>query len=378
VTADGEARGWGWVAHLRGGGTTPWTAWQSAAPVPERRGRFLPGAQQLELLRRLNLAGRPAPALVDRVLAASAPGRGRPDLGLVGVLEESRFGPPPVDPADLPAAELVRVATSLIAEDVVAAGDPRPPRRPRLLRRRYQLLGDPDLVRPVREAMAARGRPPGGRPSVVVVVGTDLASMLVHLWTARAFGAGVRPWAPWLRAEVRRPPSRLDLATVAEEWARRVGPARVHVVLDDPRHAARLSGARRVRTRPVELSADATELARRTGPVVGSLVSPERRTRLMWHRLRPVLAADDGPPLVVPDRHRERLLRQTEDLRRRLERGDYAVHGDLPDPTGRPGVTAPDEDRVLALAMRLLLEAPLHRAADAERTAPTTEAGEDT
>jgi len=77
----GRARAWAWVAHLRSGGTTPWRAW-TAADAPDRDrfargGRYLPGAQQLELLRRLNAAGRPTASLVDRVLNASAPGRGR-------------------------------------------------------------------------------------------------------------------------------------------------------------------------------------------------------------------------------------------------------------------------------------------------------------
>ena len=56
----GEQRAWGWVAHLRDGGTTPWQAWKGQG---ESRGRYLPGAQQLELLRRLNQAGRPSAAL---------------------------------------------------------------------------------------------------------------------------------------------------------------------------------------------------------------------------------------------------------------------------------------------------------------------------
>jgi hypothetical protein len=38
----GAARAWGWVAHLRAGGTTPWLAWTDAAPAT---GRVLPGAQ---------------------------------------------------------------------------------------------------------------------------------------------------------------------------------------------------------------------------------------------------------------------------------------------------------------------------------------------
>jgi hypothetical protein len=248
----------------------------------------------------------------------------------------------------------------LLAENIVAAGDPPPP-RVRLVRRRYRVLGDPELARPLREALIATGRPPGGRSATVVVLGTGLDRMLAHLWTARSFGAGVRPWPDHLAAEVRRPTlaRRIDLADLAQAWAGRVGSGRVHVVLDDPRLAARLAGRRRPVPDLAELSADAVELARRTAPVVGTLVSPERRSLLMWHRFRPTLAAHPGPPLRVPPAHHPWLVERTEDLRRRLAAGGYAVHGDLPGPSGRPGVTAPDEDGVLALALRVLLGPPI-------------------
>lgn len=360
-----EARAWGWVAHLRDGGTTPWSEWGSLAGADEQSGRYLPGAQQLELLRRLNQRRLPPPELAERVLGASAPGRGRPDLGLVGVLPESGFGPPPVDPGDLPADELVRVATALIAEDVVAAGDPLEPRTPRLLRRRYRLVGDPDVAEVARDALVADGRPPGGRRATVVVVGTDLFSMLVHSWTARSLGAGVRPWPEWLAAQIRRgrPPERVDLAALAEKWSQRVGSSRVHVVIDDPRRAVRLAGRRRRVTPAPPLSADAVELARRTAPVVGTLVTPERRSALMRHRLRPVLAAYPGPQLRIPPRAKAHLVRQTADLRRRLAAGDYAVHGALPEPPAQLSdeswVFAPSEERVLALAMQVLLGPPI-------------------
>ena len=71
-----ERRAWGWVQHLRHGGTTPWAEWTRTA---DPAGAVVPGAQQLELLRHLNQAGTPTPRLVDRVLEASAPGRGLPD-----------------------------------------------------------------------------------------------------------------------------------------------------------------------------------------------------------------------------------------------------------------------------------------------------------
>jgi hypothetical protein len=359
---DDEARAWGWVAHLRDGGTTPWSGWGSAAGADEQSGRYLPGAQQLELLRRINCRQLPSPELADRVLSASAPGRGRPDLGLAGVLPASAFGPPPTDPGALPADELVRVATALIAEDTVAAGDPLEARTPRLLRRRYRVIGDPELAGPLRDALVHDGRPPGGRRATVVVAGTDLGSMLVHVWTARCLGAGVRAWPEWLAAEVRRSGllGRVDLAALAQGWCPRVGSGRVHVVLDDPRLAARLAGGRRRRAVTVPpLSADAVELARRTAPVVGMLVAPERRTALMWHRLRPVLAARPGPGLRVAPGHEAWLRDHTRRLRDRLAAGDYAVHGSLPGPTVRDGVSVPDDDRVLELAIGVLLGPPI-------------------
>jgi hypothetical protein len=371
----GVARAWGWVAHLRTGGTTPWARWQEPAPDADQGGRFLPGAQQLELLRRLNVAGPPSAGLAARVLTASAPGRGLPDLGLEGVLPPSSFGSPPVDPSDLAPEELVRVATALLAEDVVAAGDPDGPSRVKLLRRRYRMLGDPELARPIREALIAAGHPPGGPSATVVVLGTGLDRMLAHEWTARSFGAGVRPWREYVAGERRRTSlsRRFDLAAVAQHWSGRVGPGRVHVVVDDTRLAARLAGRRRPVPDQTELSADAVELARRTAPVVGTLVTPERRSRLMWHRFRPMLAAHPGPPLLVPARHHAWLAGCTADLRRRLSAGGYAVHGDLPEPSVRPGVTAPDEEGVLALAMRMLLGSPTATPVDPDSASATGE-----
>jgi hypothetical protein len=362
----GEVRAWGWVNHLRSGGTTPWSAWHEPASHAEQAGRYLPGAQQLELLRRLNERRVPQPELVERVLTASAPGRGRPDLALIGVLDDVRFGPPPVDPSELRPDELVRVAISLIAEDVVAAGPPVQPRPARRFRRRYRVLGDPDLARQLRESLIADGRPPGGPSPTVVVVADDVEALIAHAFTARCFGSAVRPWREWLAGVTRKSslPPRLDPANVARTWSRHVGPSRVHVVLGDPAVAARLAGLRSAAPAPDELSAHAVELARRTAFAVGTLVPPEQRSRLMWQRLRPTLARYGGPPLRVPERYDAWLVDRTEDVRQRLAEGDYAVHGQLPDPGDRPGVTAPDDERVLTLAMQVLLGPPIGAAAD--------------
>ena len=52
----GRGRAWGWVAALRSGATTPWLDWpEDGSGEGEALGAELPGAQQLALLRRLNL-----------------------------------------------------------------------------------------------------------------------------------------------------------------------------------------------------------------------------------------------------------------------------------------------------------------------------------
>ncbi|MBO0842803.1 MAG: hypothetical protein J2O46_06435, partial [Nocardioides sp.] len=73
------SRGWGWAAHLRAGGSTPWAEWSEPAEMtrPPRGVRRLPGAEVLELLRRLNESGQVSQELVERILTTTAPGRGR-------------------------------------------------------------------------------------------------------------------------------------------------------------------------------------------------------------------------------------------------------------------------------------------------------------
>jgi hypothetical protein len=354
----GVRRAWGWTAHLLEGGTTPWHDWtEEGAP----RGRYLPGAQQLELLRRLNATGRPGAGLAGRVLDASAPGRGRPDLELEGAVERLAFGPPPVDPAHLPDDELIRVAANVLAEDVVAAGlpDQRHHARPRLWRTKYRLVGDPVLADPMRAALVAQGRPPGGRGSTVLVLGTDAGTMLTHAWTAGSLADGAPAWRDWLagRARGRALPRRVDLLRTARAWAERVGPERVRVVLDAA-EVPRLVGVRRPLPGPHPLSADATDLARRVGQVLGLLASPGRKRALVHQALLPRLVAVGGPPLVVPPEHADWLHARAVRVRDGLLRAGYAVHGD-PDrllPVERAGVPEPSDAGVLALAMRLLLE----------------------
>ncbi len=352
----GEPRAWGWVDHLRAGGTTPWSAWTGTA---EPSGRAVPGAQQLELLRRLNEVGTPSAVLVERVLATSAPGRGQPDLELVGAAHDSRFGPPPVDPAAVPVRELLRVATALIAEDLVAAGVPDPPRpgTVRPWRTRYRLVGDPELADPVRTALVARGRPPGGRMPKVLVLGASVDRMLADAWTRRAFDFGAPGWRTWLEQVTRhdRLPGRIDVLAQARSWSARAGRSRVHVVLD-PAELPALLGVRRVPDAPAP-AAEVPDLARRVATVLGLHVPAGQRAALLRHRLRPLLAGSAGEPLVLPEEHHDWARAQAQRVADGLRRAGYAVHGDPHSllPADRSGSRAPDGAETLRLAMRLVL-----------------------
>ena len=353
----GLDRAWGWVEHLRAGGTTEWRHWAGTSAT---HGRAVPGAQQLELLRRVNLVARPDDRLAGRILAASAPGRGRPDLELVGASEESPFGARPVDPADLGDHELLRVAAHLIAEDVVATGlPPEPePAMPRPWRRRYRLVGDPLVSDPVRRDLLARGHGPRPRGDIVVVA-ADLDRMLADTWTVRCFGQGAAPWPDWVHSwrKRRRLPPRIDLARVAATWAGRRGPERVHLVLDTAALPARV-GVRRLVV-PRTPSADAAELARRVAAMLGLMVTPPVRGALMRRTLWPRLATAPGEPVGVPEEHRGWVTGRAAAMARELRRAGYPVHGDLealvPPPAREPAL--PSTAGALALAVRTLLEA---------------------
>ena len=354
----GARRAWGWVHHLRDGGTVPWLEWTVEG---EPGGLALPGAQQLELLRRLNTAGAVPPSLATRVLETSAPGRGQPDLELVGAVDARPFGPRPVDPAGLPAGELLRVSTSLLADDLVATGLPEPARRPltRPWRSRYRLAGDPVLADPRRADLVARVRPPGGRGSAVLVLGTDLGQMLVDAWTARALGYGAPSWREFLAAAERGGgvPPKADLLRTSRAWAGRVGVDRVRVVLDLDALPRLVRVRRPLATAPV-VSADAVELGRRVGQVTGLLVVPAERRALLRQTFLPRLAGLPGEPLVLPPRHVGWARERARAMRDGLLDDGYAVHGD-PDgllPVDRPGVPRPTDAGVLALSLRLLLE----------------------
>ncbi|MET1060972.1 MAG: hypothetical protein ABWX84_15325 [Nocardioides sp.] len=359
----GAERGWAWVDHLRAGGSTPWHDFEGTSDAPRAGARLLPGAIQLEVARRLNaLGGRDDTAhrdLVEAVLTASAPGRGQPDLELVGIHDGSPFGPPPVDPADLPAEELVRMAVGVLADRALARPAPsavEPRRLPVPWRRGLHLVGDPVLAEHSRDALRAAGRRPGLRSPVVVLHADDLPGMLADVWTWRVQHGVTPSWTWWLGHWAGRDelPPRVDLTAVAADWAARVGRDRVRLVVGTP-PAALLGASPGPRPRP--LSADAVELLTRVNGVLRVLVTPERHQRLLAQVLVPLLAEERGARPAVPPRRRAWVRGRAERLVEELSRAGYPVHGDLASllPGNGEESDATTAAGVLDVALRALL-----------------------
>jgi len=358
VTDGATARAWGWLAHLRDGGTTRWREWSGSA---EPAARVLPGTQQLELVRRLNLAGRPSGHLVERVLGADPPRRSRPSLPLRDAAEPPGHGPQPVDPDDVRARELLDLVAVVLSHELAGRQPPAPPagiRRP--WAHHYRLDGDPEVARRVRRHLSARGRPPSTRPGRLVVVGTDVGTMLADLWTHTALGEGAAPWHIWWRRTTARDrlPGRIDLERIVARGL--AAPrARSVVLVTDPARAAAPAGFHGPLADHRPLAATAVDVGRRVVAELRPLVPPDVRRALVSELLRPRLAAVDGPPPVVPTRHRAWTDAQATRLVAGLERdaGRYPVSGSLELllPGDRPGAEVIRPRDSLATGIGLLL-----------------------
>ncbi len=358
MTGSADARAWGWVAHLRSGGTTPWREWSGTA---EPAAPVLPGAQQLELARRLNLAGGPTRGLVDRVLAADPPRRSRPALPLPHDDAVPHHGPRPTDPAGVRPAELLDLVAVVIAHDLARRTPPEPPAgRRRPWAARYRLHGDPELGRTLRRHLVAHGHPPTSRSGRLVVVGTDVGTMLTDLWTHRALGEGVSPWREWWRETTGRDglPARIDLERLVAEGLEQSGVVEVHLVTD-PARAARAAGLRTPLPPQPTLAATAVDLGRRVVAALRPAVTPPVRRALVSELLRPRLAGVEGPPPVVPTSHRAWTDAQATRLVAGLasNAGRYPVSGSLELllPGDRPGAEAVRPSDTLAAGIGLLL-----------------------
>lgn len=322
MTVDPHAKAWGWVAHLIDGGVTPWSSYagRDAAAAGER----LPGAQQLELLRRVNQATGGRSRGAGSIIRASLAGRGQPEQGLVG-LDDVRPG---VEPSRLPDGELLRVAASALADALIVGGLPEPEEAPpaRRRRRHFTLVGDPWVAIPLRHELTQAGYPPGGPRSHTYVVGGRFDQLVVNAWSAACFDNGPAPWETWLAkwAERDRPPARVDLVKIAGRHRPRA--RSVDLVLD-PELLRGLVGVRRPLTVPAPISVHALEMARRVAVVLGGLVSAEERKVLLRARLLPALSAVAGPRLALPQQQMPWAISQSQRMRRELTEAGYPVHG---------------------------------------------------
>lgn len=377
----GELRAWGWVDALRAGGTVGWTDWTepaaAGAATTTRPGR-LPGAQQLALLLKLNrqaaATSRSIPVgLADRVLVAGAAGRGRADLALEGV-DVTGFGPRPVDPERLDAAELLRVAAGLLADDVAIHPVPqrstvdrarRASHRWRRLVQPFVVVGSPLRADAARADLGVQGHPSGGRRPTAYLLAPDLATLLVDAWTVRSFDQGGAPWGRFVSSSAGSGglPPRADLPGMARSAAQRYGASRVVVVTDldalaDALGVPSIAG-------PVRLGADAVDLVRRVGDPLGLLVDHDRRPELLQSALLGRLEGRGGPSPTVPTRWSGWLAAQAERARHDLAAAGYPVLGDLDAllPPAQPThAVGPVDDEVLALALDLLLDPIVERA----------------
>lgn len=385
-----------WVEHLRGAGTTPWRQWAaggSASPPADRgagptarsgglvgSAERLPGAAQLELVRRLArrhaqdpLPGLDFAALADRVLARPGPGRGRPDLPLAWPVDGSTprsYGAPPVDPGTIPPTELVRVGVGVLADLLVEA----PPGRRTRRRRRpfspsFHLAGAPVSVRQLRGALVSDGRVPGGRKPVVLVLTAPLDDALQQAWATRAARGSEARWATYVlrRARTDRLPPAADASRAADRWVQRVGADRVHVLVgrhDDPavrRTAAEILGVRVPTAVPTTGPSTPAEVdvVRRLNAVL-MVRLPGRRHRTVLRRGLPGLF--DGsphPPLALPEASRTWAHGHAARIAEALAAGGYAVHGDLAEVTSlrTDTVARPQPGRVLDATLTACLRA---------------------
>ena len=330
------------------------------AGTAEPAGAVLPGAQQLELARRVNPVGRPSADLLERLLASTRPAARGPHCRCPAGPPCPTTAPVRSDPDRLGAEELLDLVAVVLAQEV-AQQRPEPPpagtRRP--WAPRYRLDGDPELGRELRRHLTAHGRPPSARPGRLVVLGTDAGTMLADLWTHRALGEGVAPWDLWWRRTTSRDrlPGRLDLAAIAARGLER-GDVGVRVVTD-PAAAPRAAGLRRPLPDRRPLAATAVDLGRRVVAELRPAVPADARRLLASEVLRPRLASVAGPPPVLPAAHRAWTQAHAERMVVGLERyaDRYPVSGSLGLllPGDRPGAEAIRPRDTLATGIGLLL-----------------------
>jgi len=337
--SDYEAAAWSWVDHLSHGGTTPWTAWRPPpGEAPKPRDTPLPGAAQLEFVRRCALAAPSASdlsQLAELVLSRTGPGRGQPELPLPWPDRRTGVGPPPRDPATLPLGELARVGTGVLAELLLADDSPAPPppnrRHRRLWSKPFHLEGAPVTVEACRTVLAAAGHLERGDRPEVVLVARPLDRHLFEVWSSRvARGAPVR-WDRFVsrcQARDELPPS-ADLVGIARHWRNVVGPERVHLLVDPMHPVAAVSQLLDVRTAdalPPSPGATGVDVLRRVNGVL-AIRTDEARRAAARARMLPLLGSSGV--VSVPEEQRAWVAAKAVELADALAADGYADREDL-------------------------------------------------
>lgn len=370
----------GWAQHLRSGGTTPWSVWLEREPEAGQPLDPLPDAPHLELVRRLTLAaGGPVDGLPDRVLAIPSPGRGRVDVPLHWATGPQRFGSPAVDPAVLPAEDLVRLATGVLVHLLPGLPSPAeiPPdgRLPWPWRRRFRLHGPPGTAAAVRSVLRDQGLVETGWRAPQVVLALPIEVMMAEQWTAAVRQGGILRWSTFWRRAVREDalPEPLDVLALARRLA--AGRDPVHVVVGREPQQVLETAVALLDARPAVAGTTAdptgTDLLRRVNRLATLVHGADRAPALVAGLV--ALLDDLLEELLeeLPDRPGRRPVpmpsvpppalawatRQAARTAEALQQAGYPVHGDPADLTlSGPVATAPlDPDHTLDLALAACL-----------------------
>lgn len=257
----------------------------------------------------------------------------------------------------------LRLASGVLAEELLRHDPgpaPTPGRAPKGPRRGLLVLGAPSMVAATR---AANGLPElrPRHPGAVIVLARPLDEAIADVWASQVWQGMNRTWGGMtatLAARDRIPPQ-ADAAWIAARWARRVGHDRVHLVTR-PGPVVGI-GRRPFHVVQPGIAAAPVELVRGVGQILGILTDPVTHRRVVDRVLRPLLADERGPGLVVRPRLQPWLERRAQEIVRGVREGGYALHGDPADlaPSGAGTVRWPgsarQEPATLAVAVRTLL-----------------------
>ncbi len=335
--ADYERTVAAWYAELRGGSSITWAEHLATGTTGDGT-PIRVDAAHLELVRRLALRLGDDPGfaeLADRVVGTAAFGRGRVDipLPLPGALPVS--GSPAIDPGEVPAGELLRVAVPVLA-GLLPVPEPTESTRVRGRGPRVVVHGNPGLADPLRTALRAAGVREGGRSALHVVLAAPLDVAVFSLWTARVRGGAAVRWRRlWERlAEGELPPG-VDPGSILDELHTRVRSDRIHLVVADSRSVA---AARVGAWLGVDLAEDVqptwaeVDLARRLNWFHAARMDAAERAAYVSGLLEFGQSADAGVPDLPRGLRpwaRTTAAAVAGRLADRARSGGYAVHGDL-------------------------------------------------